>query len=207
VIQKAATLTLDNVNAEGFKYTINVAASSVGSNITINGGSYSGYAAMNITGGNTEVTANDVAFFGLNDVDAHESNAFAAIAIGDGADGKVVDGVKVTVNGGTIGGSSTNGNRQAAVQVIAAANAEVYLDAELTLVNGEVFSGDISMVELAVRAEYADELNAQGYAVQDAAAGMVVAGAAVAETAGVNYSTLAAAMAARAFSTLWAPGT
>ena len=165
VIQKAATLTLENVTAEGFKYTLNVAASSVGSTITVNGGKLSGYAAVNITGDNTTLVVNDAELVGVNNASYHESNAFAVINIGDETTSETTDNVSGTINGGKLTSISTNGNRQFAVAVSSATEAAVKVDAELVLVDGDVFMGDVVTAATAIfRAEYADELAAQGYA-------------------------------------------
>jgi len=170
VIQKAAKLTLANVEAEGFKYTVNVAASSVGSIINISDSKFSGYAALNITGNNTTVTATNTEFVGVNNVAVHETNNFAAIAIG--AD-EAVSGITVTINGGKVTATSVSGNAQAAVQVLNATNTKVSVNAELSLVDDNVFCGDIEGVTASFKAEYADELEAQGYVVSEAVEGMI----------------------------------
>ena len=187
VIQKAAKLTLDNVTAVGFKYTLNVAASSVGSEITVNGGKLSGYAAINITGNNTTVTVKDAELIGVNDVSAHETNNFGVIAIGSGTTD-----VKVTVTGGSLTATSDNGNRQFAVVAVGAENATVVVDAELNLVNKDVFAGYPDKVNASFRAAYADELLAQGYMTKTSAtAGLVdVTEFAAASVNGVGYTDL-----------------
>ena len=192
VIQKAATLNLDNVTAEGFKYTINVASSSVGSSITINGGKYSGYAALNITGDNTTVKATNAEFIGANTYAYHESNAFAAIAI-------AANNVEVEVSGGKITATSDNGNVQAILQVASASGVKATIDAALVLCDGVVFNGSIDQVEAAFRAAYADELNAQGFATTEHENDLVkVSGASVAKNAAtaVYYGTVEEALAA-----------
>ena len=107
VIQKAAKLTLTNVSADGFKYTINVAASSAGSEIAISGGTYSGYAALNITGNKTTVNAENVAFIGVNPYGNPSSNSFCTISFGSPADGVIADGVSITITGGSITAKAT----------------------------------------------------------------------------------------------------
>jgi len=168
VIQQSVTLTLDNVKATGFKYTINVAKSSVGSNITISGGEYSGYAAMNITGNNTVVEATDVTFNGINDAALNESNNYAVISIGDAQDSDVTDNVILNITGGTLSASSTNGNRQAAIQLSDATNVDISVDAELSLCDNFVLFNELSAGTVSFRNDYEDELIAQGYITTDA---------------------------------------
>ena len=168
VIQQSVTLTLDNVKATGFKYTINVAKSSVGSNITISGGEYSGYAAMNITGNDTEVEATDVIFNGINDATLNESNNYAVISIGDAQDSDVTDNVILNITGGTLSASSTNGNRQAAIQLSDATNVDISVDAELSLCDNFVLFNELSAGTVSFRNDYEDELIAQGYITTDA---------------------------------------
>ncbi|MBQ7018184.1 MAG: hypothetical protein IJN06_04150 [Bacteroidales bacterium] len=163
VIQQAVNLTLDNVNATGFKYTINVAKSSVGSNITISGGEYSGYAAMNITGNNTVVEATDVTFNGINDAALNESNNYAVISIGDAQDPEVTENVTLKITDGTLNASSENGNRQAAIQLSDATNVDISVDAELSLCNEFVLFNELSAGTVSFRNDYQDELIAQGY--------------------------------------------
>lgn len=163
VIQQPVTLTLDNVKATGFKYTINVAKSSEGSNITISGGEYSGYAAMNITGNDTEVEATGVIFNGINDATLNESNNYAVISIGDAQDSDVTDNVILNITGGTLSASSTNGNRQAAIQLSDATNVDISVDAELSLCDNFVLFNELSAGTVSFRNDYEDELIAQGY--------------------------------------------
>ena len=215
VIEEAANLTLNNVKAEGFKYTINVAASSVGSEIKTNGGKFSGYAAVNITGDNTTFTSNETEFVGVNNVPASSTNAFAAIVIGDYVSGNTTDDVVVTINGDNVTSTSANGNAQSIVQVTAAKDAQVTVKAALSLCNENVFYTDcINEVTAKFPADYADELNAQGYATSAADEnGLVtVLGDAVAEIVetGVNYATLAEAVTAatsgQTIKLLWVDG-
>ncbi|MBQ2912160.1 MAG: hypothetical protein IJE52_00505 [Bacteroidales bacterium] len=163
VIQQPVTLTLDNVKATGFKYTINVAKSSVGSNITISGGEYSGYAAMNITGNDTEVKATGVIFNGINDATLNESNNYAVISIGDAQDSDVTDNVILKITDGTLSASSTKGNRQAAIQLSDATNVDISVDAELSLCDKFVLFNELSAGTVSFRNDYEDELIAQGY--------------------------------------------
>ena len=163
VIQKPVTLTLDNVNATGFKYTINVAKSSEDSKITISGGVYSGYAAMNITGNGTEVKATGVTFNGRNDATLNEWNNYAVISIGDAQDSDVTANVKLEITDGTLSASSTNGNRQAAIQLSDATNVDISVDAELSLCGNFVLFNELSAGTVSFRNEYEDELIAQGY--------------------------------------------
>ena len=169
VIQKAVTLTIESVVAEGFKYTLNVAASSVGSSITVNNSTLSGYAAVNITGANTDITINSSDLVGINDAPAHESNRFGVIAIGSGVS---ANGVSITVNGGTITATTTN-NTQWILVVSDSTGVTAYIDATLNLADGEVFSGDADDVDASFRAEYADELAARGYVTKSASGGMI----------------------------------
>ena len=163
VIQQPVTLTLDNVKATGFKYTINVAKSSVGSNITISGGEYSGYAAMNITGNDTEVKATGVIFNGINDATLNESNNYAVISIGDAQDSDITDNVILKITDGTLSASSTKGNRQAAIQLSDATNVDISVDAELSLCDKFVLFNELSAGTVSFRNDYEDELIAQGY--------------------------------------------
>lgn len=167
VIQKAATLQLDNVKAEGFKYTINVAESSTGSTITINGGTFSGYAAMNITGSNTIVTATDVAFHGVNNVSTHPSNNFAVISIGNATTDETTNNVNVTIEGGTLTATSTNSNQQAAIQLSDATDATIKVDADLELYNNNVLSVNMATGTISFKADYKDELEAQYFMVSE----------------------------------------
>ena len=139
VINKAATLTLDNVSAAGFKYPINVAGTSVGSAITINGGSYSGYAAMNITGNETNVTANGTTFVGVNDYASGASNAFAVVAFGAAAKGSTTDDVAVTITDSKLIATSEGNNKQYVVSMTNVEDIEVTVDAELELYDENVF--------------------------------------------------------------------
>lgn len=173
VINKQVNLNLDNVNATGFKYTINVAKSSVGSKITISGGEYSGYAAMNITGNNTEVEATDVIFNGINDATLNESNNFAVISIGDAQDSDVTGNVKLKITDGTLIASSTNGNRQAAIQLSDATNVDISVDAELSLCDQFVLFNELSAGTVSFRNDYEDELIAQGYMTTAAENGLI----------------------------------
>ena len=166
VIQKAATLTVDNVVAEGFKYTVNVAASSVGSSITINGGKLSGYAAINLTGSNTTVVVNNAELVGVNDAPLHESNNFSVINV-------AADNVSVTVNGGKLTATSSNGNKQFILISQNCTGGYACIDAELGLVDGEILAADADDIEAYFRAEYADELAARGYVTKSASDGMV----------------------------------
>ncbi|MBQ9941962.1 MAG: fibronectin type III domain-containing protein [Christensenellaceae bacterium] len=185
LIQKPAELTLDNVTAEGFKYTINVAASAVGSTICVEGGKFGGYAAVNIVGDNTTFTAKNAEFTGVNDASAHVSNSFAAISIGDFTFSETTDNVSVTVTGGKISATSANGNAQCILQVSNSTGAKASIDAQLELCDGKVFSGDTAYVSATFPADYADELGAQGYDAVIEKSGTVAV-----------YSTLAEAVAA-----------
>ena len=81
IIKKPVKLNLENVQAEGFKYAINV-ASAENSEITISGGKYSGYAALNIHGNGTKVTANnDVELIGVNNYIKDGYNDFGTIVV------------------------------------------------------------------------------------------------------------------------------
>lgn len=190
VIQKPATLTVENVTAEGFKYTLNVAASSVGSNITVNGGKLSGYAAINIAGGNTVVTVNDAELIGVNDAAYHESNAFGVIGFNYG-----LEGISVTVNGGTLTATSSNGNRQFIVAAADSKGTVKIAGAVLNTVNGDVFNGDPANVSATFDAACAELLIAQGFVVSEPVDGMVtIEAAAEASYNGVNYAELSAAL-------------
>jgi hypothetical protein len=122
----------------------------------------------------------------VNNVPAHASNAFAVINIGE------ADGAVVTVKGGSLTATSTTGNRQFAVSGFYATNAKVTVDAELNLVNGDVFNGKVEQIAASFRAEYADELLAKGYMTETSAtAGLVdVAGFAAASVNGIGYTEL-----------------
>ena len=174
VIQKAATLVVENVTAEGFKYALNVAATSKGSNVTINGGKLGGYAAVNITGDNTTLVVNKAELVGVNDYPMGLTNDFGVISVGDVTSSETTDNVSVTVNGGKLIATATKGNREYAVTVDNATKVAVKVDAELALANGDVFYGDVVTVATAIfPAEYADELAAQGYAALEAETGFV----------------------------------
>ena len=190
VISKPANLALNSVVAEGFKYTVNVAKSSTGSNITINGGKYSGYAAINITGNNTNVNVKNAELVGVNDVPTAASNAFAVIALGEGA----IEGANVTVKGGTITAvrstESGKGNAQYIIQTSSAEtkNCVAVLDAELNLSEGNLANIDnYEGAVVTVRKEYAED-----YITSDAGNGLVTlkGGRAEASINGVKYSTL-----------------
>ena len=171
IINSAVNLTVDNVKAEGFKYTLNVSASSVGSNITVNNSTLSGYAAVNITGANTVVTINNSHLKGVNNYSVNESNNFGTISIGSGV---AADGVNLTVNGGTIT-TETNGNVQWALVVTGSKNVYAYVDAELILAPGaeEVFAGDADEIEAYFRSEYEPYLAGRGFLLDDAGDGMI----------------------------------
>ncbi len=173
VIQKAAVLTVDNVVAEGFKYTLNVAASSVGSNITVNNSTLSGYAAINITGDNTVMVVNNSNLTGVNNAPAHETNSFAAIAIGDATTTSITRNVSITVNGGTITSTTTN-NTQWILLVSDSMGAYAYIDAALVPTDGEIFYGDPYEVAAYFRSEYADELVTRGFVTKDTGDGMLL---------------------------------
>ena len=159
VIQKAAQLTLNNVTAEGFKYTINVATSAAGSTITTNGGKYSGYAAVNIAAGNTTFTSNETEFVGVNDVPQHESNNYAVIAV----NAVPTQNVNVNINGGKVI-AQTNENRQFILLVEDADNTNITIDAELEIANGDVLNAAIQEgLTLKFRDDYAETLMDQGY--------------------------------------------
>ena len=199
IIQKAAELTLNNVTAEGFKYTINVAASSVGSTINTVDCKFSGYAAVNITGDATKFTSENTEFVGVNNASAGSTNGFAAIVIGNYTSGDITDNVVVAINGGEVNCSSINGNAQYIVQVTAAVNAQVTVNAELTLCDEQVFlTNCIDEVMAKFPVEVADELHAQGYATSEADEnGLVtVLGEAVAEVNETLYASLQAAVEA-----------
>lgn len=167
VINQSATLTLDSVTAEGFKYTINVALSSENSQITINGGKFSGYAAINITGKKTSVTANYTELIGVNDVPLGETNNFAVIAVGH--HGGTTEGVSININGSKLQANSTTGNSQAAVQLLKVVDVEVIVDAELNLCdNDNVLSTDsYENVTVKFRDDYVEQLEAQGCIVSE----------------------------------------
>ncbi len=161
VIQQGVTLTIDNVIAEGFKYAVNVAASSVGSNITINDSIISGYAAINITGNNTTMVVNNSTLTGINET-VGKTNDFAVISIGDNTTEAATENVSLTVNGGKLI-AITGENKQATLQISDATGTYAYIDAELVLANGEVLADDSTSASVFFRAEYADELAARGY--------------------------------------------
>ena len=163
IIEKAVTLTLNNVTAEGFKYTINVAASSEGSFITIIDGKYSGYSTLNICGNDTVVVANDVVFHGNNTAEQSDSNVFSAISIGDYAHSHYSDNVSITINEGRIIATSTNGNKQFIVSAPGVTDSVVVIDSELVILNNAVFNANTVNVAGSFRAEYADELAEDGY--------------------------------------------
>ena len=173
VIQKAAVLTVDNVIAEGFKYTLNVAASSVGSNITVNNSTLSGYAAINITGDNTVMVVNNSNLTGVNNAPAHETNRYATIVIGDASTSSITRNVSITVNGGTITSTTTN-NTQWILLVSDSMGAYAYIDAALVPADGEIFQGDAYEVAAYFRSEYADELVTRGFVTKDTGDGMIV---------------------------------
>ena len=171
IIQQGVTLTIDKVRAEGFKYTVNVAASAVGSNITINDSIISGYAAINITGNNTTMVVNNSTLTGVNNT-VGETNNFAVISIGNGVYGATVENVSITVNGGKLIATSI-GNVQSSLQIDNTTGTYAYIDAELELVNGEVLTGDSAKASVFFRADYADELAAKGYVTKVAEDGMI----------------------------------
>ena len=170
VIQKPATLTIDNVVAENFKYTVNVANSSSGSNITINGGKFSGYAAINITGNNTTVVVNNAELVGINNAPLHASNDFGVIALGSGTS---CTGISVTVNGGKLTATSANGNKQYILCCNGATGSSAYIDAELEIADGEIFSGDPDDINAAFREAYKPQLVSRGFITKDIGNGMV----------------------------------
>ena len=188
VIQKAANLTLNNVIAEGFKYTINVASSSVGSTINTVGGKFSGYAAVNIAASNTTFNSNDTELIGINNVPSHESNNYAVIAVNT----VPTENVNVNINGGKVV-AQTNSNRQFIATIKDAKDANITINAELELVNGDVLNAAIENgLVVKVKAGYADELLAQGYvsSAADANGLVTVLGVKVAQVEDTYYATL-----------------
>ena len=193
VINKAANLTLNKVTAEGFKYTINVASSSVGSTINTIGGKFSGYAAVNITANNTTFNSNDTEFVGINNEASHESNTYAVIAV----NAAPTENVKVNINGGKVV-AQTNVNKQFIAIVKDAKNANITINAELELADDNVLNATIENgLVVKFNAAYANQLKAEDWVVSEPTDNLVtVLGRPVAAIGETKYHTLASAVSA-----------
>jgi hypothetical protein len=163
VIQKPATLVIDNVEAEGFKYAINVAASAKGSLIEINNSTISGYAAINISNGADYTTLNvkDSVLTGVNEYNNAKENSFSVITV----EGEYSI---VTVEGGNIVAKTTN----EALQCIMGSskgnlsNATIMLDTRLVLDGANSYLlgfEDYTNIEVLLGLEYTELLSVQGY--------------------------------------------
>ncbi|MBQ4049847.1 MAG: hypothetical protein IJD07_04245, partial [Clostridia bacterium] len=206
VIEKKANLLLYSVKAEGFKYTVNVAASAAaGTRIHMNDCEFSGYAALNITGVDRKISIVDSILKSVNDQAVHASNVFGTLVIAG-------DNIEVNVTGGKIvAEGNTNAQHAVLVNYVEtdvtdiAENAKLYLDTELEV--GGTVGGQIIKVlgfennDIEVRDEYASEIMGYGYLTAPGSTGMVkVNGEAVAiitrNGEHTSYATIEEAIAA-----------
>lgn len=109
VITTACNLSLNSVNISGVShYAVNVADSAAGNGkISIQDSAITGYSALNISPAGYTTTVTGSALTGMNNFPYHDTNAYAAIVVGDNN--------TVTVSGGSITASTTKGNIQAIV--------------------------------------------------------------------------------------------
>lgn len=88
VIQKPATLTLDNVTATAANYALNVATSAVAAKVNVSGSTLTGLNTVNIAGPNAEVIIQNST---INTVDNNEAEGYSSLCLNkDAVDGKIV---------------------------------------------------------------------------------------------------------------------
>ena len=182
-----SNVELNNVTAEGFKYTINVPNSGAGCTIATKGGEYSGYAAVNIT---TEATftAEGTKFVGINNVPEHPSNNYAVIAVNATNPHKV----NIDIDADSeITAIAENSNKQF-ILTSDCDESVIKIAAKLNHVNGDIINGDVEGNEVAFHSDYRQLLIDQGYAVSESEYdGMIsVDGFAVATIGEQTYTSL-----------------
>ena len=199
IINQAGTTNLDNVTISGIShYAVHVATAAGAVKVNINESELTGYAALAIYGAGTTATVTDSKLVGINPYEDNGSNGFATI---------VVSGTNatLTVTGGSVTAEATEGK---APQAVIGANAgtegiEVVLDTDLITKGTATFASfEPDGNTVSVRSEYADELNAEGWATEASATdGLVtIKGIAVAKVGDTYYTTFDAALSAVATS-------
>ena len=94
IINKPATVELNDVTATASNNAVMIATSAGAANVTINGCDFTGLAVVNVAGADAQVAINDTK---ITNVDANEAENYGAITVYSTATD-----AKVTVNGGSI---------------------------------------------------------------------------------------------------------
>ena len=94
IINKAATVELNDVTATASNNAVMIATSAGAANVTINGCDFTGLAVVNVAGADAQVAINDTK---ITNIDANEAENYGAITVYSTATN-----AKVTVNGGSI---------------------------------------------------------------------------------------------------------
>ena len=93
IIQKATNVTIDNVTATAYNYTVNVAPSAPNAIVTINNSTLTGLNVVNVASQNAQITVNGGTLV-CNDQSAKEN--YAALALNNDAKGAVITATGVT---------------------------------------------------------------------------------------------------------------
>ena len=94
IINKAATVELNDVTATANNNAVMIATSAGAANVTINGCDFTGLAVVNVAGAGAQVAINETK---ITNIDANEAENYGAITVYSTATN-----AKVTVNGGSI---------------------------------------------------------------------------------------------------------
>ena len=192
LINKPVTLELENVEVKDAKYGINYTVACSTATVNAKDCNISGYIAVNFTSDGATFNAVDTELVGINNYEG-DANSVAVIQNSVSATNttvNVVGGKIVAVKNGTaiiaiIGENATAGTMNAT------------LDTELVVADYLAAFGDLDEITLNVRAEYAQYLMDEGYAVEEAqGSGLItISGIATIAIGNQKYLTLAKAIA------------
>ena len=129
--------------------------------VTIDGAGYTITAAIKIGA---------IARRSASDIIINITNANIVGVEGEAAVISILSNADLTITNSTI---KAVGDNQYILLADGVSSASAYIDAELTLVNGEVLSADADDISCSFRADYSDELAARGYVVKTAENNMV----------------------------------
>ena len=193
IINQAGITNLSNVKISGVShYAVHVATSAGAAQVNIEDSELSGYAALAVYGEGSVVEVSGSALSSVNEYADNGSNSFATIVI-------AANDAEISVVGGSVSATAEAGKAPQAVVGMNAGrtNMTLYLDTELVKNGTATLLGiDPAAVDITLRAEYADEANAEGYAVIEDVNGMITVKAAVARIGDTYYATLEEAFAA-----------
>lgn len=203
IIDETGITNIENVTASGTEkmlYTIYIwnGNGATGTEVNIKDSTLTGWAALRVSVNGTTVNVENSHLIGINTqkYTGTHNNQYSTIAIANEA----VSGVVINVTGGSITAKS---NEDCEYQYIIGHNLTQEIDAVLNtqlILDGEhtkYLNVGLEKTEVSVRAEYADELAAEGFLVGSANEnGLVSIVAPVAKIGETPYATFQAALAA-----------